>query len=290
MKQPVDYVSAPANYEEFMDIYYKYVVNLVGAWGIHYSRQYDVAHEILIRFQEKDYLSKFDPTRTFEHNGKKYPARFKTFLGSFVELSLRGIKQRLASINSREIMWGSPNDESFDDGLGAWVEHNDNVLENIEFEEFIKAVREHLYLQSTTNVGGVRASRGDIAEALRVLRQEQGDEVIEPLRVAGNCLAGMDCLAVAKSSPAFITKRKPRSDRDRTKLAVIERLVSVSRDLPVINTATLFDAILDQTRNGNSLHVGRLAEQFQVSSVTMYKWQGILRTHVVEEMALSDWS
>lgn len=82
-------LAAPQDYEEMFKEYYGYVCQLVCKFGIEEQSKEDVASSILLRFYERDFLAKFDPSLEFEYQQVKRPARFKTFLSGFVELYVR---------------------------------------------------------------------------------------------------------------------------------------------------------------------------------------------------------
>ncbi len=86
----VDFVSAPVDYADLFRRYYGYVVALVRRAGIDDNRAEDVASEILLRFLERGFLEKFDPSLVFTYDGQARPARFKSFLSKFVLAYCRG--------------------------------------------------------------------------------------------------------------------------------------------------------------------------------------------------------
>lgn len=99
----VDYMSAPADYAALYRDYYLYVVNLVAKHGIDENNKEDVASDILLRMIERDILGQFDPTLTFEYEGQKRPARFRSFLGRAVTVYVRGHYDKQMRIQRREL-------------------------------------------------------------------------------------------------------------------------------------------------------------------------------------------
>lgn len=99
----VDFSVAPSDYAELHRNYYEYVVHLVYRQGIDYQAKEDVASEILLRFYERDFLSKYDPARVFEYAGEARPARFKTFLSSFVLTYVQSYRDRQRRRWEREL-------------------------------------------------------------------------------------------------------------------------------------------------------------------------------------------
>lgn len=69
----------PESYDELFAAYTGYVKGLVAKLGVRANE--DIAHEVLIRFMERDFLAVYDPTVT--SRGK--PTNFKAFLRAFVE-------------------------------------------------------------------------------------------------------------------------------------------------------------------------------------------------------------
>lgn len=99
----VDYKSAPANYDELFRVYYKFVVNLVGTFGIDDNNKEDVASDILTTFLKRDFLDKFNPDLVFQYKGEARPARFKSFLSRFVAIYVRGYYDKQKRLASREV-------------------------------------------------------------------------------------------------------------------------------------------------------------------------------------------
>jgi len=95
-------IEAPESYEQLFDEYFNYTVGLVKKLGIDPQRAEDVASSIILRFYERDFLSKFDPTLVFDYKGSKRPARFKSFLNAFVSVYCRHYRQRQNIEKSRE--------------------------------------------------------------------------------------------------------------------------------------------------------------------------------------------
>lgn len=98
----VDYVSAPSNYADLFTIYYSYVINLCGQFGIDDNNKEDAASEILTRFMERRSLEKFDPHLEFEYRGEARPARFKSYLSRAVDMYSRGIRDKQHKLARRE--------------------------------------------------------------------------------------------------------------------------------------------------------------------------------------------
>lgn len=144
---PVDYVSAPASYEELYRMYYNYVVSLVRRMGIDEDRKEDVASSILLRFYERDFLAKFDPSLVFSYNGEKRPARFKSFLSKFVIIYVRSHREKQINRARRELLiCDSPiDDSSWLDFFGGRVQGpEDDVIEMLSEQELVADLRRHL--------------------------------------------------------------------------------------------------------------------------------------------------
>jgi hypothetical protein len=150
----VDYRSAPADYADLFRIYYPYVVLLVKRAGVDPQNAEDVASEILLRFQERDFLNAFDPTLTFEYQGELRPARFKSFLSKFVLVYTRGLRDRYTRQNTREMqiiddMWDA--DDPAISPWRTWVSnhttipgHEDDVVACLVEESIVAEMRAYL--------------------------------------------------------------------------------------------------------------------------------------------------
>lgn len=124
----VDFVSAPVDYADLFRRYYSYVVALVRRAGIDDNRAEDVASDILLRFLERGFLDKFDPTLVFHYDGQERPARFKSFLSKFVLAYCRGHWDKQQRDKYREpLVCDSPLFETTQSMMGAgqivrWIE------------------------------------------------------------------------------------------------------------------------------------------------------------------------
>lgn len=181
--------SAPADYAELFQTYYKYVVALVRRLGIEDSRKEDVASEILLRFYERDFLAKFDPTMVFHYDGKDRPARFKSFLTKFVMTYVRGHLDKQHRLAGREVLLcdtpvGKSNSVSFErsptDG-DTWVSlfgeptpgPETDVLDRLAEEDLIDFLRTHI-------AAIPRTSKVDTCDLLALF-----DEVVRQVRAQG---------------------------------------------------------------------------------------------------------
>lgn len=156
----VDYKCAPSDYAELYRIYYRYVVNLVGSFGIDENNKEDVASDILATFFARGFLEKFDPTLVFEYKGQKRPARFKSFLSRFVATYVRGHYDKQKRLASREVQIvdllmgqgdhglaqnGSSNGSRWAELYGDTVASpEDDVLETIMEEDLANGLRAYL--------------------------------------------------------------------------------------------------------------------------------------------------
>lgn len=186
-----DYVSAPKDYAELFRTYYSWVVHFVRISGIQASYQEDVASEILARFYERGFLEKFDPSLSFEHAGKVYPAKFKTFLTKFVAVYIRGQRDKIRRVESRELLIcgspaGGPNKPAASmfqaPTFTSWIEMNgehvsgpeDDVVESIVELKLVAAIRNRL-----ANIP--KRSKYDHCDLARLF-----DAVVEQIRVHGS--------------------------------------------------------------------------------------------------------
>lgn len=96
------HVDAPRDYDECFRLYRDYIVALVTKMGIDDSRAEDVAHDILTRFFERDFLAVFDPHMVFTHHGRFRTARFKSFLTKFTITYVQGHRDKQRRLATRE--------------------------------------------------------------------------------------------------------------------------------------------------------------------------------------------
>lgn len=147
-KSGVDYVSPPKDYAALYETYYDYVVAFVRKLGIGNGLAEDVASEILLRFYERDALNTFDPTLVFEYNGKEHPARFKSWLSRFVVNYVRGHRDKISRLASREVLVC---DHPIDADGTRWIDihggtepnHDDSVLASVEEQRLVAQMRKY---------------------------------------------------------------------------------------------------------------------------------------------------
>lgn len=137
----------PADYAELHQNYRTYVERLVYTWGVRYPNVEDVASAILEKFMEREMLKEFDPSRN---------VLFGTFLGGFVGAYVRYMNTQLQRDWVRE-------GTSIDIVVGGDTEGGDRTIydivapkhydrhEELEYVEFVTAVRQHLAYQAPTN-------------------------------------------------------------------------------------------------------------------------------------------
>lgn len=97
---------APPNYAVLFEQYYDYVVYLVRKNGIWKTDCEDVAMDILLRFYEVDGLARYNPEAVFEKadSPTPVPAKFRTFLISFVRTYVQGKRERQMRRADREFI------------------------------------------------------------------------------------------------------------------------------------------------------------------------------------------
>jgi len=149
-KCSVDHVSAPKDFTELYEKYYDYVCFLVRKMGINEDEKEDVANSILLRFFERDFLHKFDPSMSFPYKGQMRPARFKSFLSKFVMTYVRSHLEKQRHRAQREVLLcdapvGDTGDGTWIDLYGATVAgHEDEVIEALLATQKIEFWRRHL--------------------------------------------------------------------------------------------------------------------------------------------------
>ncbi len=132
-----DYVSAPRDIADLFRIYQPYIIALARKFGIEESRVEDVASEILLRLMEKDVIGSFDPTRVFDYEGQRRPARFKSYLTKIVMQYLKGHRDKQYRQRNREpLLCDAPVARNKDALNGAapstWIEMNGPTTEGPE--------------------------------------------------------------------------------------------------------------------------------------------------------------
>lgn len=175
----VDYKSAPSDYAELFRVYYKYVVNLVGTFGIEENNKEDVASEILATFFARGFLEKFDPTLVFEYKGEQRPARFRSFLSRFVTTYVRGYYDKQKRLAGREVQICDVNFSSDSDAgsnHSTWVNlygettpgPEDDVLETLMEHDIYQGLRTYLSSVPRRSV----SDRCDLVELFDAVRQQ----------------------------------------------------------------------------------------------------------------------
>lgn len=149
----VDWQSAPQDYAALFTMYRPYVIAWCAKKGIDENNREDVANEIMLRCIERDILKSFDPNRVFEYQGELRPARFKSFFGRFVALSVQGHRDKQNRIKNRETQIcdlvmsedESGNKASWADLYGPPAnDHADIIIEVMADEQEARRVRELL--------------------------------------------------------------------------------------------------------------------------------------------------
>ena len=155
----VDYTAAPPDYADLFRTYYPVVLGILRKHGIAEQHREDAASEILLRFLERDFLSKFDPDLVFVYQGEARTARFATFLTGFVIRYARGLrdKQRrrafrepaLCDMHIGDAFEAHPKNwlEVFAEPLGVPNQFGTpeaDVLDGIEGQELIDELRDYL--------------------------------------------------------------------------------------------------------------------------------------------------
>lgn len=145
----VDYVSAPGDYVSFYRTYRPIVVGLVKSCGIDPQHADDIASEIMLRFLERDFLVEFDPTLVFTYEGEKRPAKFRSFLSTFVKRYCKGHRDRLTRIRTREqqLIDGPPRGDG-----SLWIEvfgplapaADEDVVEGVYNGQLVTFLRDYL--------------------------------------------------------------------------------------------------------------------------------------------------
>lgn len=114
--------STPVDYGQLFDWYFEYIKRIVSRNGIQEQDVEDVASEILVRFIDKDYLTKFEEGRWFDTPDGRKQSRFQGYLASIVGkyvLNYRD-KQRLSA--EREPVRNEMPVQGHDGSAAMWIE------------------------------------------------------------------------------------------------------------------------------------------------------------------------
>lgn len=127
----MDQNGCPANYDELAANYFVMARSIVArAAGVSPDDVDDLTQDILLKFIEKDFLSQYDPTRTFMTPSGPRHARFPTLFRSFVKKFLRTPIETLASKAARvPVRLQQPTQ-----GGDLWMEVHAPVESEIDFE------------------------------------------------------------------------------------------------------------------------------------------------------------
>lgn len=175
----VDYVSAPKDYADLFRIYYRYVVGVVRRAGIERTHAEDVASEILLRFYERGFLAKFDPSLVFRYKGEDRPARFRSFLTKFVLVYSRGHYDKQRRIAERELLLCDV--PVGDREMTSWVEMFGGALDGVDVDVLHALEEQDLVRQLRNHICGVpRRSAYDTCDLVALF-----DEVIRQIHTTG---------------------------------------------------------------------------------------------------------
>lgn len=178
----VDHTSAPADYAELFEKYYSYVVILVRRLGIWPGQAEDVASEILLRFYERDFLAKFDPSLVFEYEGQQRPARFKSFLTKFVMTYVRGHYDKQTRRADREVLLcDQPVGNRANSNSQPWIDVFGDTTPGIDTDVIEALTEEELVGKLRAYIQGVpRRSQFDTCDLVRLF-----DEVVKQIHTHG---------------------------------------------------------------------------------------------------------
>lgn len=99
----------PADQSEFYKIYFPYVKRFVIKYGsIKPDDAEDVSQSIWVRLLARDVLGQFDLNFDIVHDGKRYKAKFETYLARMLELYVRHYRAKQFKMAKREIMAVDP--------------------------------------------------------------------------------------------------------------------------------------------------------------------------------------
>jgi len=147
-REPSKGTLPPKNYEELFEQYWDMVCGLVRKAGI--TEYEDAAMDILLKFFEKDFLSKFEGDKGFEGaDGVVRTTKFSTFLAGFVsKYVLQSRDKQMTRMKKEPIHLQQPVGGEADDS--TWIEvyatrHlDDTTLQNVEYEALVKETQKYL--------------------------------------------------------------------------------------------------------------------------------------------------
>lgn len=134
----------PANYSELFEDYFEYVKALVSKFGVQDDE--DAASTILLKFYEKDFLSKFQTDAEFDTPRGRRKSSFRGFLSGFVSLYVRQERDKqMTRLNKEPIRLEQPAGEDT-----VWIEIHgpayliEDQIERIDFPQEARRALEHL--------------------------------------------------------------------------------------------------------------------------------------------------
>lgn len=149
--------AVPTDYAALHRQYYGYVVALVMKQGIRRESAEDVASEILLRFYERDFLTRYDPD--YGGPGK---GRFVTFLTGFIELYVRGHRVRQQRMAERFPLLAD--DTPHGQGETLAVSQTIEDTYNADFVEMVRWLRDSVRQETR-----LKTDRCDLSALLEVL-------------------------------------------------------------------------------------------------------------------------
>ncbi len=150
-RDAVDWVSAPADYEELVRRYKTYLINFLRQQGIVEGDREDVFMSILEKAITRDILAQFNPDLTFQHGGTTHRANFKGFITSFFKSYVPGWLVRQNNRLRREPLLcdGAASGAADEGDQSRWidwhgpVDHDEN-LGGVEADDLARRFRQHL--------------------------------------------------------------------------------------------------------------------------------------------------
>ncbi len=125
--------AAPSDYTELFRNYHHFVRRRVIAHGIEERNADDVTSDLLVRFMEKRSLERYDPTLTFEKAGILRTCSFPTYIGSFVDKHVLGLRDKQNKQRRREpLVCDVPISADNGGEPVTWVEYNEERLGRVE--------------------------------------------------------------------------------------------------------------------------------------------------------------
>ena len=143
----MDQFGCPSDIGELYEHYIGVVRAEVLRAGIDAKDVEDVAHDLIVKFWEKDFISEYDPTKVFDTASGKKRARFKTLLRSFIRNYVRQDLDKQRNRARREPVHLEAPAFVGESGPVAWIEvigGEEEIGPSVELRDLFRRAYAHL--------------------------------------------------------------------------------------------------------------------------------------------------